>query len=303
METATPTFAGGAGALARAHALFLQRRDGDALPLARTAVRALPRRADAWTLLGILEQRLGQAPAAEAAYRTALHLAPGYADAWTNLGNLLRDADDRAGALHAFQQALRCAPASPEPAYNLGVALEHFGLHDGALAAFEAAIECDPGHVDAHWNSALALLRAGRFAEGFREYEWRFRRDETAPRVTTQPAWGGRPLAGRTLLVWAEQGFGDTLQFLRFVPALAKLGGRIVLEVSAGVGCLAARLPGVAAVCVRGAEPPPFDTHVALMSLPRVLGIAPAAAPAPYLHPCPQRSAQWRTRIAVHAHV
>ena len=302
METATPTLAGPVAALARAHALFLQHRDADALPPARAAVRALPDRADAWTLLGILQQRAGRSAAAESAYRQALRADAGYADAWTNLGNLLRERDDLAGTLHAFQQAMRCAPASPEPPYNLGVALEHFGLRDGALAAFEAAIECDPRHADAHWNSALGLLRAGRYAEGFREYEWRFRRGEIAPRDCVQPVWDGSPLAGRTILVWAEQGFGDALQFLRFVPAVARLGGRVVLEVADGLQGLASRLPGVAAVTPRGAEPPPFDTHVALMSLPHVLGLAPADAHAPYLRACDARCAQWRARLAAHGH-
>ena len=290
-----------AAALARAHALFLQHRDADALPHARDAVAALPARADAWTLLGILQQRLGDAPAAEAAYRQALRVQPGYADAWTNLGNLLRDRDDRHGALLAFQHALRCAPHSAEPAYNLGVALEHFGLWEGALAAFQAAVECDPGHVDAHWNAALGLLRAGRFAEGFREYEWRHRRAETAPPECAQPAWQGDALAGRMLLVRAEQGFGDALQFLRFVPALAGLGGRVVLEVMDGLQGLAARLPGVDGVIVRGAPLPPFDVHVALMSLPHLLALAPARDAAPYLRACAARAAHWQHRLAATA--
>ncbi len=296
MELATSALASPAAALGRAHALFLQRREEDALPHALSAVEALPQRADAWTLLGILEQRLGNPSAAERAYREAVRVMPGYADAWTNLGNLLRDRDDRPGALRAFQEAMHCAPGTPEPAYNLGVALEHFGLRDGALAAFQAATACAPGHVDAHWNSALALLRAGRFQEGFSEYEWRFRRGEPGPRACAQPLWDGLALEGRTILVWAEQGFGDALQFLRFVPEVTRLGGRVVLEVMDGLQGLASRIPGVAAVCIRGDTPHAFDTHVALMSLPHVLGLAPAHAA--YLHASDDLVAQWRRRLA-----
>ncbi len=298
METATPPLDAPADALSRAHALFLQRRDAEALPHARGAVAAWPQRADAWTLLGIVRQRLGDHSGAEDAYREAIRVMPGYADAWTNLGNLLRDRDDRRGALQAFQHALRCAPRSPEPAYNLGVALEHFGLHEGALAAFEAALECDPRHADARWNRSLNLLRAGRFAEGFREYEWRFARGEPGPRDCAQPVWDGSPLRGRTLLVWAEQGYGDALQFLRFVPDIASGGGRVVLEVMDGLQGLASRLPGVDEVVVRGASTPPFDTHVALMSLPHVLGLAPACAQAPYLRACEAAAAHWNARFA-----
>ncbi len=301
METATPTPAG-AAALRQAHALFLRRRDADALPLARAAADALPQRADAWTLLGILQQRLGQPLAAEWAYREAIRVEPDYADAWTNLGNLLRDRGDRHGTLRAFQQAMRCAPASPDPAYNLGVALEHFGLWDGALCAFQAAVECDPRHVDAHWNGALALLRAGHFEQGFREYEWRFQRGEPAPRACAQPVWDGRPLAGRTLLVWAEQGFGDALQFLRFVPEVTRRGGRVVLEVMDGLQGLASRLPGVDSVIVRGVEPPTFDTHIALMSLPHVLGLTHPHADAPYLRASDALAGRWRDRLAASGH-
>ena len=297
METASPALASTSAALDRAHALFLARRDAEAVVHAQEAVQAAPHRADAWTLLGILRQRLGQPRAAESAYREAIRLQPGYADAWTNLGNLLRDRNDRQGALLAFQGALRAAPQSAEPAYNLGVALEHFGQWDGALTAFQAAIECDPQHVDAHWNASLALLRAGRFSEGFREYEWRFRRGEPSPRDCAPPVWDGRDLAGRTLLVWAEQGFGDALQFLRFVPEAARRGGRIVLEVMDGLQGLAARVEGVDAICVRGGPLPAFDTHVALMSLPHVLGLAPDPACAPYLHASDMLARQWRDRL------
>lgn len=302
MEVATPatpaTPTSGAAALQQAHALFLQRRDAEALPHARAAADLLPRRADAWTLLGILLQRRGQTRDAEAAYREAISAKPDYADAWTNLGNLLRERDDLPGTLRAFQAAIRCAPASPEPPYNLGVALEHFGLWDGALAAFLAAVECDARHADARWNAALALLRVGRYEEGFRAYECRFERGEPGPRDCAQPAWDGAPLDGRTILVWAEQGFGDTLQFLRFVPEVARRGGRVVLEVMAGLQGLASRLPGVAAVVVRGEEPPPFDSHVAVMSLPHVLGLAPMPTDAPYLRACDALAARWRDRLA-----
>jgi tetratricopeptide (TPR) repeat protein len=302
METATPTLADPAVALQRAHALFLQRRDADALPQARAAVDGLPQRADAWTLLGILQQRLGHSRAAESAYREAIRIKPDYADAWTNLGNLLRDRNDMHGALRAFQHAMHCAPASPEPAYNLGVALEHFGLWDGALVAFQAAVECDARHVDAHWNGALALLRAGRFAEGFREYEWRFERGEPGPRACAQPVWDGGDLAGRTILVWAEQGIGDALQFLRFVPELARRGGRVVLEVMDGLQGLASRMPGVAAVVVRGTAPPAFDTHVALMSLPHKLALSRLPAGAPYLRARDTLAWQWGDRLAASGH-
>jgi Flp pilus assembly protein TadD len=298
-RSAVPAPAGDEDPLVRAHALFLRRQDSDALPLVRTALARSPARADAWTLLGILHQRQGDAVAAEQAYREALRLRPAYADAWTNLGNLLRDRDDRRGALLAFQQAMHGAPGTPAPLYNQGVALERFGDCGGARAAFEAAVQADPRHLDARWNLALALLREGRFDEGFRAYECRFARGEPGPRPCAQPAWDGSEPAGRTILVWAEQGYGDMLQFLRFVPELARRGARVVLEVPPALARLATTVDGVDAVCVRGTAPPSFDAHVALMSLPFALRVGPDAPAlrAPYLRTDEAAVAGWRERL------
>ena len=273
--------------------------DGRALALTRAALATEPSRADAWTLLGILEQRAGRDAEAEAAYRAAIGVHPGYADAWTNLGNLLRERGDRKGSLMAFGNAMRLAPRDPEPIHNLGVALEHFGDWAGSLMAFEAALECAPEHVDAAWNLSLALLRHGEFERGFRHYESRFRRLAPAPRACARPAWSGEPLAGLRVLVWAEQGFGDTLQFLRFVPELARRGAQVILEVPRELRGLASRLPGTPDVRVPGERLPPFDVHLALMSLPFALGLRrhDLAAAAPYLFADAARVAGWRTRL------
>jgi Flp pilus assembly protein TadD len=268
-----------------------------ACEITRAALATDPSRADAWTLLGLLEQGAGRHAAAEAAYRTAIDAHSGYADAWTNLGNLLRDRGDRRGALVAFATAMRLSPGDPEPIYNLGVALEHFGDWAGSLAAFEAVLECAPDHLDGHWNLALALLRQGDLERGFRHYEWRWRRGQPGPRQCAQPVWNGEPLEGLRVLVWAEQGFGDTLQFLRFVPELARRGARIVLEVPDTLHGLASRLPGVERACVRGDVLPPVDVHLALMSLPFALGTR-ALAPVPsYLQPDPGLTATWQARL------
>ncbi|MBT9597086.1 MAG: tetratricopeptide repeat protein [Vitreoscilla sp.] len=286
----------------RAFVLFQAGADAEALPHAEAALRAEPQRADGWTLLGILHKRAGRPAEAEAAYRRALQFQPAYPDAWNNLGNLLRDRGDRAGALAAYREAVRLNPGAAEPVHNLGVALEHFGDWDGALAAFEATVQRDAQHVDGHWNRALARLLHGRFRDGFADYEWRFTRRQPAPRDCTPPPWRGEPLEGRTVLVWAEQGFGDAMQFLRFVPELKRRGGRVVLEVLGEMMGLAARLPGVDAVSQRGLAPPAFDCHVALMSLPHVLGIADHALPTlvPSVHADAARCRHWRTRLAAH---
>ncbi|WP_374562318.1 tetratricopeptide repeat protein [Ideonella sp.] len=294
-----------ATAIERAFTLYQAGADDEALPYAEAALRAEPGRADGWTLLGILHKRRGDLALAEAAYLRATELQPAYADAWNNLGNLRRDREDKAGALAAYREAVRLNPDNAETVHNLGVALEHFGDWDDALAAFDTTVQRDPQHVDGHWNRALAHLLHGQFQQGFTDYEWRFARRQPEPRDCPQPVWDGSPLNGRTVLVWAEQGFGDALQFLRFVPEVKRRGGRVVLEVLGEMMGLAARIPGVDAVTQRGLPPqalPAFDCHIALMSLPHVLGIADDTLPTlvPYVHADAVRCTHWRQRLVDH---
>ncbi|HEX5683208.1 MAG TPA: tetratricopeptide repeat protein [Ideonella sp.] len=289
----------------RAFALYQAGAEAEALSYAEAALRDEPDRADGWTLLGILFKRQGQLDLAEGAYLRATQLQPGYADAWNNLGNLRRDREDKTGALAAYREAVRLNPDNAETLHNLGVALEHFGDWDDALAAFDATVQREPQHVDGHWNRALALLLHGQFQQGFTDYEWRFARRQPEPRDCPQPVWDGAPLKGRTVLIWAEQGFGDALQFLRFVPEVKRRGGRVVLEVLGEMMGLAARIPGVDAVTQRGLPPqaiPAFDCHVALMSLPHVLGTSDGAMPTlvPYVHTDASRCTHWRQRLVDH---
>ena len=295
-------------AIERAFALYQAGADDEALPYAEAALQAEPERADGWTLLGILCKRQGHLDLAEGAYLRATQLQPGYADAWNNLGNLRRDREDKNGALAAYREAVRLNPDNAETIHNLGVALEHFGDWDDALVAFDATVQRDPQHVDGHWNRALAQLLHGQFQQGFTDYEWRFARRQPEQRDCPQPVWDGAPLNGRTVLIWAEQGFGDALQFLRFVPEVKRLatnGGRVVLEVLGEMMSLAARIPGVDAVTQRGLPPqaiPAFDCHVALMSLPHTLGITDNGLPTlvPYVHADAARCSHWQQRLVEH---
>ncbi|MEK8029261.1 tetratricopeptide repeat protein [Ideonella sp. DXS29W] len=286
----------------RAFTLYQAQADEEALAYAEAALKAEPQRADGWTLRGILHKRLGDLDLAEQAYRRATQLQPDYPDAWNNLGNLRRDREDEVGALAAYREAVRLNPDHVETLHNLGVALEHFGHWDDALATFEATVQRDPGHVDGHWNLALARLLHGQYAAGFTDYEWRFARRQPEPRDCPQPRWDGSPLNGRTVLVWAEQGFGDALQFLRFLPEVKRRGGRVIVEVLGEMMGLVARTPGVDAVSQRGRPAPAlpaFDCHVPLMSLPHVLGMADDALPTlvPYVHPDAARCLGWRERL------
>jgi len=149
-------------------------------------------------------------------------------------------------------------------------------------------------------NLCFLLLITGRFEEGWEEHEWRWRMRQSSmvERTFPVPLWGGEPIAGRTILLHAEQGLGDTLQFCRYAP-LIEPGARVIVEVQAPLARLVSRMPGIAQVVVRGQALPPFDLHCPLLSLPRAFGTTLATVPGkPYLAADPADSASWRERLA-----
>ncbi|MFO1061427.1 MAG: hypothetical protein U1E53_31215 [Dongiaceae bacterium] len=145
----------------------------------------------------------------------------------------------------------------------------------------------------------MAALALGDWATGWPEYEWRYRTAQIPPRDLGRPAWDGRPPGDRVLLLHAEQGFGDAIQFCRYAPLVAALG-KVVLEVPRPLAVLLSGLPGIERVVVRGEPLPPFDLECALPSLPHRLGTTPETVPAaiPYLTARPLRAAMWRRRLA-----
>ena len=162
-----------------------------------------------------------------------------------------------------------------------------------AIAYHRRAVALAPDNLEVHRALALALLAAGDFEEGWREYDWRQRRRYP------QPAWDGGPLAGRSILVYQEDGLGDTLQFARYVPLVAASGGRVILECAAPLARLLQRLAGVERVVVAGDPLPAFDTHAALMSLPACVGTTRDTIPraVPYLAADPRLVESWRARL------
>ena len=237
-------------------------------------------------------------------YRGALSLRGGDPVALNNMGNTLMALGSFAEAADCFRAALERAPGSLETRIALGAALQREGDAAGAITCFRAALRQEPDCAEAHWNLALALLMCGEFPEGWREYQWRWRRDSfTSPRRGfSQPCWDGSPLAGRRVLVHAEQGLGDTIQFLRYLPMLAEAGGLVLAECqSAALLPLVRHIPVVTAAFVMGDELPPFDLQVPLLSLPFLFGTTLENLPRllPYLSSPPERIPPWRSRAAV----
>ncbi len=277
--------------------------DDGALPAAaehlRRAAALEPELAEAHYNLGNLLEKQGALDEAAASFRRAAQLKPGFCQAHNNLGAVLSKAGAAAPALASFAQALALEPGSAEAHYNVGTALAELGRHDEAMASYRQAVALDPDHARAAFAQATLLLSRGELRDGFERYEGRWRLETMPPRGFPAPLWNGEDLAGRTILLHAEQGFGDTIQCLRYVPQVAARGGQVVLEVPKELLGLARHLPAVGRLIARGDALPDFDLQCPLLSLPRAFGTTLAAIPAavPYLSAEPEAIAHWRDRL------
>jgi tetratricopeptide (TPR) repeat protein len=244
---------------------------------------------------------LGQPGQAIAEYDAALRLQPGSPHAHYNRGNALRALRRDADAVAAYDRALATLPGHVNAWMNRGLALMALNRHQDALASYARALTLAPDNADVHFNEALALLTIGDYARGFEKYEWRWKRTGAAARPRfRQPLWLGEfPLAGKTILLHAEQGLGDTIQFVRYVPLLARAGANVVLEVQPELKELFSGVEGAGAVVARGENLPRFDVHCPLTSLPLACKTVLADVPSgiPYLRASEQRLARWRGRL------
>ena len=206
-----------------------------------------------------------------------------------------------AEAVAAQDAALAAAPDHAGAWLNRGRALAALNRYDEAIASYDRALALRKDDADANFMKALALLTRGDYRRGFEEYEWRWRRTGMpAHKSRGRPLWLGEyPLARKTILLHAEQGLGDTIQFARYVPVLAAGGANVVLEVQPELTALMARLKGVAKIIARGEAPPPFDVHCPLGSLPLALKTEPSTVPAdiPYLSADDAHLAKWSARL------
>lgn len=246
-----------------------------------------PRLADAYNNIGVALRTQGKLEAAIACYQRSLVLRPNTSSTYSNLGNALRELGRLEAAAASMQQAIRLAPDGPEPLYNLGLVLRDMGQDEKALTCFETVLKMRPDHVECHWDRALLLLLRGDFPRGFEEYEWRWKLKRSPPRGFRQPVWDGRPFQGKTVLLHQEQGFGDMIQFARYIPIVKKLGGRVMVECQGEIARLVATVEGIDQVIVRGSPLPPFDMYAPMLSLPRILKTTKEAIPAavPYVKP------------------
>jgi len=281
-------------------ALLMSGRFEQVLVHANAALDGTPDDAELHFARGTALNALGEASRACAAFARALSLQPDHAASWLNMGNASADLDDLESAETLYRTALRLDPACAEAHASLGFILTRQGNLTAAIEACEAAIRLRPDFAEAHWNLAVALLSGGDLPRGFAEYEWRKRHPRYRLDFPELPglALEGADPAGRTILVRAEQGFGDAIQFVRYLPMIRAAGGIPVLLCTPPLVKLFQSMPGVQVVSTSG-KLPDFDLWVDAMSLPRLFGTTLESIPFcdRYLSADPLRVEAWRGRL------
>lgn len=285
-----------------ANALLSAGRAQEALAEFRQVLARAPQHAEARLNCGIALAASGLHGEAVAEFDAALAMMPGHPVAHHNRGLALYELGHYAAALEAHDRTIAAAPPHASAWLHRGRALAALNRHAEAVASYRKAREIGKDDADLNFSEAMALLTLGDYRGGFEKYEARWRRTGMpAQKSRGRPLWlGDYPLSRKTVLLHAEQGLGDTIQFARYVPLLAAAGAKIVLEVQPELTALLARLPGGATIIGRGEAPPPYDAHCPLGSLPLALRTEPDTVPAeiPYLSADDSSLAKWSTRIA-----
>ena len=263
----------------------------EALEVYAKAVALTPDSPAAQSNFGVILAKLGRAAESLAAFRKAVNLEPRFALAHRNLGDALRGNDQLDAAIESYRQALAIKPDYAQVLSNLAGTLCESGRVSESLPVFAEALRHRPSDAETHWNYSLALLTAGDFDRAWPEYEWRWKCPgfRSAPRNFPRPQWDGSDLAGRTILLHAEQGAGDAIQFIRYALLVAERGKRVgatvIVKAPEPLARLFKGLAGIDEVIVTGRSRTEFDLHCPLLSLPGAFGTTLADIPAkvPYL--------------------
>jgi Flp pilus assembly protein TadD len=280
--------------------LFKQGRFADAERCWREVLRLFPDHPDVHNSLGIALAEQDRLDVAVGHFERAARLKPYFPEAYSNRALALVGLGRFEEAEAVAGQALRLRPGYPDAANHLGLALLKQGRLEEAMSWFNEALRLRPDHAETHKNRAICWLLQGDYARGWPEFEWRWKCKDFVPRRFPQPPWDGSPLDGRTILLHAEQGLGDTLQFIRYAPLVKQRGGNLLLECPPAMHRLLASCRGIDQFHAKGGPRPAFDVHAALMSLPGLLGTTLQTVPAeiPYVFAEPALVEKWRQELA-----
>ncbi len=278
----------------------------EAVAAYQQAVSIEPDYAEAHYNMAVALQSQGRYAAAVEKCKQAVSLKPDYAEAYNTMAFSLEKQERYAEAIENYKQALQFKPDFAEAYNHLGVVLNTQERSAEALENYKQALQLDPDYTEVHWNLSLVLLRTGRLTEAWNEYEWR-RNPElgmtTYPHCYEIPRWDGSCFTSKRLLVHYEQGLGDTLHFVRYLPMVKARGGTVILEVRKPLYRLLQSFPGVDELIEASSYNKPavkFDYHVSLMDLPKIFATTLETIPAevPYIHACPTKAEYWRKKLA-----
>jgi tetratricopeptide (TPR) repeat protein len=275
-------------------------KNDEAAAAIRRALKLRPTLVAAHINLGNVLQEQARLDEATASYRQALRLDPDNVDARYNLGLAVSKRGEYAQAEENYRHALRINPRHADALNNLGNALREQGRFADSLACYEQALSVKPDLSQARKNRGMAWLRLGDWQRGWAEYEWRWRCDDSPPHGFRQPLWDGSSLEGRTILLHTEQGLGDAIQFLRYVPLVKERCGTVLLQCQPPLMKLFAQAAGVDQLVPRGEKLPPYDVYAPLLSLPHLLGVNDpvSAGSVPYLFANPKLAEHWHWELA-----
>jgi tetratricopeptide (TPR) repeat protein len=272
----------------------------DALRLIEAATRANPSSAEIARDMGSVLERMGRLEEAKASFERALALRPQHAGTVYKSAHLLHKLGRYEEALATYDRAAAIAEGDAADYNDLGLALAAVGRRDEALAAFARAIGLDPSCADAHFNRALLYLLLGDFDRGWAEYEWRWRVGLGDGTSSTLPIadWTGEPVDGKTVYLYFEQGFGDAIMFVRYVPLVVARGANVLLCVRPHMRRLLDGMPGVT-VSIPDDIGPMAQYKCPLLGLPRIFGTKIDTIPSdvPYIRAAPEWNEKWRGRI------
>ena len=265
----------------RAVVFFEQGKFSEASALYKQVLEKNPKDASAWLNLGTALRRMDRSEAAIACCRRALELSPGNSSYLTNYGNALADLEQEQESLDAHAAAARAKPDDFLICRNYAIALRDFRHFDEALVYFDKALRLRPDDVSLQWDRAITYLHLGRFKEGWEAFEVRWKVPPMQERVMSVPRWRGENISGKTVLVYEEQGFGDTILCSRYIPMIAARGGRVILECKKPLHRLFQSVQGIDKIVEVGMIDEVFDYHIPMMSLPGIFKTGLSSIPSP----------------------
>ena len=282
------------------HTLLLNKQPEGAATCFREALRLETENAESHNALGFALASAGRYAEAVPSYLRALELKPDLDEAISNLGHAYALTGRVPEAVAQFQRLIAMRPDYAEAYSDMGLALERGWRYAEAVAYYDRALEMKPDSAVARTNRGFLLLKLGRYETGWADHEYRWRMPDVKPPEYPQPLWRGEPLEGRTILLCTEQGFGDTLHFIRYARLLKEQGASVFVRCKATLIPFLERLAIVDRVVDEEDDLPPFDTYCTLMSLPYILGTNEEASipvDVPYLRADPDRVEFWREEL------